>query len=113
MDLTILIFTLILQVLLVKGTDIEGTIAAPIGASPNWAAETKVRVDGNRYLGFIKPDGSFIISDVAPGSYLVEFTNPTFLFQVNNKLFEMFSLPTFVVLLFFSRLGYLVESVTH
>ncbi|KAL5961812.1 ER membrane protein complex subunit 7 [Taenia solium] len=90
MNLTFLIVTLILQVLLAKGTDIEGTIAAPIGASPNWAAETKVRVDGNRYLGFVKPDGGFIISDVAPGSYLVEFTNPTFLFQpvrvdINSK----------------------------
>ncbi|CDI97011.1 protein of unknown function DUF2012 [Echinococcus multilocularis] len=90
MDVTLLLLILILQVLLVQGTDIEGTIVAPIGASPNWAAETKVRVDGNRYLGFVKPDGSFIISDVCPGSYLVEFTNPTFLFQpvrvdINSK----------------------------
>ncbi|VDM32636.1 unnamed protein product [Hydatigera taeniaeformis] len=90
MGLIFLTFSAILQFLLVRGTDIEGTIVAPIDASPNWAVETKVRVDGNRYLGFIKPDGSFIISDVAPGSYLVEFTNPTFLFQpvrvdINSK----------------------------
>ncbi|VDN95944.1 unnamed protein product [Rodentolepis nana] len=79
-----------LHFVLIRGTDIEGTIIAPSGASSNWAVETKVRVDGKQYLGFVKPDGSFVISEVAPGSYLVEFTNPTYLFQpvrvdINSK----------------------------
>lgn len=73
---------LALHFVLIHGTDIEGTIIAPSGASSNWAVETKVRVDGKRYFGFVKPDGSFVISEVPPGSYLVEFTNPTYLFQV-------------------------------
>lgn len=77
-----LFVVLALQIVHIFGTDIEGVIVAPSGADPNWVAETKVRVDGNRYLGFLKPDGSFVISDVAPGSYLVEFINPTYLFQV-------------------------------
>lgn len=81
-----LIIFLTLQFILIHGTDIEGLIITPSGASPNWAAETKVRVDGNRYFGFVKPDGSFVISDVEPGSYLVEFTNPTYLFPVSHSL---------------------------
>ncbi|VDL60190.1 unnamed protein product [Hymenolepis diminuta] len=81
---------LALHFVLIRGTDIEGIIIAPSGASSNWAVETKVRVDGKRYFGFVKPDGSFVISEVAPGSYLVEFTNPTYLFQpvrvdINSK----------------------------
>ncbi|KAM7541747.1 hypothetical protein Aperf_G00000004559 [Anoplocephala perfoliata] len=90
MDTFKFIIFLALQFVLISGTDIEGLIIAPTGASSNWATETKVRVDGSQYFGFVKPDGSFVISDVEPGSYLVEFTNPTFLFQpvrvdINSK----------------------------
>ena len=82
MKLISFICLLLLQILLAQGINIEGTIIAPADAPSNWAAETKVRVDGSRYLGFVKRDGSFVVSDVGAGSYLVEFTNPIYLFQV-------------------------------
>ena len=88
MKLVYPICLLLLHTLIAQSTDIEGTIVAPTGAHPNWAVETKVRVDGNRYLGFVKRDGTFVISDVAPGSYLVEFTNPVYLFQVTANSFN-------------------------
>ncbi|VDD79751.1 unnamed protein product [Mesocestoides corti] len=78
------------NILLARGTDIEGLIVPPLGAHSNWAVDTKIRVDGSKYLGFVKPDGNFVVSDVPPGSYLVEFTNPAYLIQpvrvdINSK----------------------------
>uniref|UniRef100_A0A0X3NZ04 ER membrane protein complex subunit 7 n=1 Tax=Schistocephalus solidus TaxID=70667 RepID=A0A0X3NZ04_SCHSO len=71
-------------------TSIEGVVVPPLNASPDWVIHTRIRVDGQKYIGFVKTDGSFIVSDVPSGSYLLEITNPVYLFQpvrvdINSK----------------------------
>lgn len=60
---------------------IEGVINQPNGAPNDWAASTRVLVDGNKYVGYVQQNGYFVISNIDHGSYLLEFVNPTYLFQ--------------------------------
>jgi hypothetical protein len=46
-----------------------------------WTSQTRVLVNGGEYIGFLKEDGSFIISDVPSGSYIVEVASPNHLFE--------------------------------
>lgn len=82
-----LLFILVFGITLVISTDIDGVVVSPQDAPSNWVVNTKVRVDGNKYFGFMRSDGSFVVSNVPPGSYLIEFTNPTYLFQVSLQEF--------------------------
>lgn len=46
-----------------------------------WTSQTRVLANGGEYIGFLKADGSFIISDVPSGSYVVEVASPNHLFE--------------------------------
>ncbi|KAJ6222520.1 hypothetical protein RDWZM_001065 [Blomia tropicalis] len=71
---------------------IEGKIFThdSLPLSKQYLVETKVFVNYGQYFGFLKPDGSFEISNLAPGSYVVEVSNPDFFYEpirvdINSK----------------------------
>ncbi|XP_061392727.1 ER membrane protein complex subunit 7 homolog [Musca vetustissima] len=52
-------------------------------AIPNnkWQADTVLSINNGEYKGFIREDGSFIISSVPSGSYVVEINNPDYFYE--------------------------------
>ncbi|CAG5115098.1 unnamed protein product [Candidula unifasciata] len=46
-----------------------------------WTMHSRVLVDGGKYLGFVKTDGTFVVHGVPSGSYIVEVANPDALFE--------------------------------
>ena len=60
---------------------IEGKVQVTDTPVADWVSSAKVIVDGGRFIGFIKQDGSFVINNVPPGSYLVEVTSPSYIFE--------------------------------
>ena len=38
-------------------------------------------VDGGKYVGLLKSDGSFTVNGVPPGSYIVEAISPNYMFE--------------------------------
>lgn len=70
---------------------IEGRVYPPDTFEPiNWQADTKVQVNAGEFLGFLRQDGSFVVSNVPSGSYIVEVINPHFVYEpvrveINSK----------------------------
>jgi len=61
---------------------IEGRVYSPDTFEPiNWQADTKIQVNAGEFLGFLRQDGSFVISNVPSGSYIVEVINPDFMYE--------------------------------
>lgn len=62
---------------------IEGKVSVNVNKfkSVEWMADTSVLVDGGDYKGFLRADGTFTVSRVPPGSYLVEIASPNYLFE--------------------------------
>lgn len=60
---------------------IEGKVQVTDAPISDWAPHAKVIVDGGRFVGFIKQDGSFVVNNVPPGSYLVEISSPSYIFE--------------------------------
>jgi len=60
---------------------IEGKVQVMDIPLSDWAPYTKVIVEGGRFVGFLKQDGSFVVSNVPPGSYLVEVSSPGHVFE--------------------------------
>lgn len=57
---------------------------------PNWQANTRIHVNGGEFIGFVKKDGSFVVHNLLPGSYIVEVLNPEYNFEparveINSK----------------------------
>lgn len=46
-----------------------------------WQTETVLTINGGEYKGFIREDGSFIISSVPSGSYVVEIYNADYFYE--------------------------------
>ncbi|CAH8596560.1 unnamed protein product [Schistosoma turkestanicum] len=63
------------------GYVIEGTIVVPPEAPMDWHVNTRINVAGDQYIGFVKADGSFEVTNVPSGSYMVEVINPVYYFQ--------------------------------
>nr|CAX74120.1 hypothetical protein [Schistosoma japonicum] len=63
------------------GYVIEGTIVVPPEAPPDWHINTRINVAGDQFVGFVKTDGSFEVTNVASGSYIIEAINPVYYFQ--------------------------------
>lgn len=57
---------------------IEGKVSIPQSINSDWVIQTRVLVDGGKYLGFLAEDGSFVITNVPPGSYVVEVASPDY-----------------------------------
>ncbi|XP_025084952.1 ER membrane protein complex subunit 7-like [Pomacea canaliculata] len=60
---------------------IEGRIYVSSSKDKDWVSNTRVLVDGGKYRGFIRNDGSFSVDGLPSGSFLVEVANPTYLFE--------------------------------
>ena len=62
---------------------IEGKVYAPEIASleQNWQRDTSISINNGEYTGFLADDGTFIISAVPSGSYVIEITNPDYLYE--------------------------------
>ncbi|RWS23700.1 membrane protein-like protein [Leptotrombidium deliense] len=71
------------------GHTIEGKVSG-FGESNPTLQSTRIMVNYGEYLGFLKVDGTFEISNLQPGSYLVEVTNPDLFYEpirvdINSK----------------------------
>ncbi|XP_012279875.1 ER membrane protein complex subunit 7 [Orussus abietinus] len=60
------------------------------GASPGWQVMTHVMANGGERYGFLKEDGTFVISNVPSGSYIIEIVNPNYAYEpvrveINSK----------------------------
>lgn len=63
---------------------IEGKVYPPElfgGADLSWQIDTQISINGGEYKGFLREDGSFIISSVPSGSYVVEIINPDYYYE--------------------------------
>ncbi|XP_053698231.1 ER membrane protein complex subunit 7 homolog [Sabethes cyaneus] len=63
---------------------IEGKVYPPElfrGSDLAWQIDTQISINGGEYKGFLKEDGSFIISSVPSGSYVVEIINPDYYYE--------------------------------
>ncbi|CRL08422.1 CLUMA_CG021294, isoform A, partial [Clunio marinus] len=71
--------------------EITGKVYSPeIGTTDNWQDETQIIINGGEMKGFLKNDGTFVISKVPSGSYVVEILNPNYMYEavrveINNK----------------------------
>ncbi|CAH8594360.1 unnamed protein product [Dicrocoelium dendriticum] len=63
---------------------IEGVLIPPANAPKDWYVDARVILDGAQHLGFVRQDGSFIISGVPSGSYVVEPVHHGFVFQTSR-----------------------------
>lgn len=59
-------------------------------ASNGWQLMTHVMANGGEHYGFLREDGTFIISNVPSGSYMVEVVNPNYVYEpvrveINSK----------------------------
>ncbi|KZC04613.1 ER membrane protein complex subunit 7, partial [Dufourea novaeangliae] len=59
-------------------------------ASNGWQLMTHVMANGGEHYGFLREDGTFIISNVPSGSYVVEVVNPNCVYEpvrveINSK----------------------------
>ncbi|XP_023242905.1 ER membrane protein complex subunit 7-like [Centruroides sculpturatus] len=69
---------------------IEGKIIPPDVITPEWLSSTRILVNGGERFGFPKSDGSFSLSNLSPGSYVVEVANPNYVYEtarvdINSK----------------------------
>ncbi|XP_058804001.1 ER membrane protein complex subunit 7 [Phymastichus coffea] len=58
--------------------------------STRWQLMTHVMANGGEHYGFLREDGTFIISNVPSGSYVVEVVNPNYVYEpvrveINSK----------------------------
>ncbi|XP_062406393.1 ER membrane protein complex subunit 7 [Sardina pilchardus] len=60
---------------------IEGRAIVPGVKSQEWVSSSRVMVEGEEYVGFLRTDGSFVVNDVPSGSYVVEVVSPSFKFE--------------------------------
>ncbi|CAH8663640.1 unnamed protein product [Schistosoma guineensis] len=63
------------------GYVIEGTVVMPPEAPPDWHVNTRINIAGDQFVGFVKADGNFEVTNVPSGSYIVEVINPVYYFQ--------------------------------
>lgn len=66
-----------------QNNTIEGKVYFPLELpmSSNWIAETRVIVNYGAHNGFLRKDGSFSVNNLLPGSYIVDVTNPNYVFE--------------------------------
>uniref|UniRef100_A0A8C2H3U4 Endoplasmic reticulum membrane protein complex subunit 7 n=1 Tax=Cyprinus carpio TaxID=7962 RepID=A0A8C2H3U4_CYPCA len=60
---------------------VSGRALVPGVRAQDWIASARVLLDGDRHVGFLRDDGSFTVSDVPSGSYVLEISSPTYRFQ--------------------------------
>lgn len=62
---------------------IEGRVYAPelYPYDVNWQKDTAITINDGEYNGFLREDGTFVISSVPSGSYVVDIVNPDYLYE--------------------------------
>lgn len=63
---------------------IEGKVYAPeiyTANDFNWQRDTVITINNGEYNGYLKEDGTFTISGVPSGSYVVEVSNPDYYYE--------------------------------
>ncbi|KAK6745687.1 hypothetical protein RB195_012043 [Necator americanus] len=62
---------------------VEGNVIFPSSANSGrkWAANSRVLLNHGEYIGFVREDGSFVVDNVASGSYIVQVENVDFVFE--------------------------------
>jgi len=62
---------------------IEGKVIMPQddSISDKWRSTTRILVNYGEYVGFVKEDNTFVISNVPPGSYILEVANKDYIFE--------------------------------
>uniref|UniRef100_T2M5J5 UPF0480 protein C15orf24 n=1 Tax=Hydra vulgaris TaxID=6087 RepID=T2M5J5_HYDVU len=65
---------------------IEGKVSVLQSSGENknteWMQDTVVIVDGGNYRGFLKEDGTFVVSSIPSGTYIVEVASPNYQFEL-------------------------------
>ncbi|KAH8391834.1 hypothetical protein KR215_005251, partial [Drosophila sulfurigaster] len=59
--------------------NIEGIVLpaeAELQVDEKWPTDVQIAVNGGEYFGFVRPNGSFVVSGVTPGSHIVEAYHP-------------------------------------
>lgn len=67
---------------------IDGKVYSPELFAPNsnWQKDTVVTINDGEYNGFLREDGTFVISNVPSGSYVVDIVNPDYLYESVSRL---------------------------
>lgn len=60
---------------------IEGNVDLVSAKDKEWLSWTRVLVDGGDYIGLLRSDGSFVVNGLPSGSYVVEVSNPSYIFD--------------------------------
>ncbi|KAG4076980.1 hypothetical protein HA402_015967 [Bradysia odoriphaga] len=62
---------------------IEGKVYSPeiYSSNVNWQKDTAISINNGEYNGYLKEDGTFFISNVPSGSYVVEIINPDYMYE--------------------------------
>lgn len=63
---------------------IEGKVYAPeifSSVDTEWQRDTSITINDGEYCGFLKEEGTFVISGVPSGSYVVEISNPDYYYE--------------------------------
>lgn len=60
---------------------IDGKLMLPPDGNQHWVKDIQILVDGGKYKGYLRADGTFTVHNVPPGSYVVEAVTPKFLFE--------------------------------
>uniref|UniRef100_A0A1L8E5T4 Putative actin binding protein n=1 Tax=Nyssomyia neivai TaxID=330878 RepID=A0A1L8E5T4_9DIPT len=63
---------------------IEGRVYPPElfpGVDNPWQRDTLIQINGGEIQGFLREDGSFIISGIPSGSYVLEVVNPDYIYE--------------------------------
>lgn len=62
---------------------IEGKVYSPeiYSSNVNWQKDTAISINNGEYNGYLKEDGTFAISNVPSGSYVVEIINPDYMYE--------------------------------
>ncbi|KAK6176598.1 hypothetical protein SNE40_014851 [Patella caerulea] len=61
--------------------NMEGRIEVFSTRDKNWLPNTRVLIDGGEYVAFLRSDGSFVVNGLPSGSFVVEVSNPSFIFE--------------------------------
>lgn len=67
---------------------IEGRVYAPeifSSGESEWQRDTAITINNGELAGFLKEDGTFTISGVPSGSYVVEISNPDYYYESVRK----------------------------
>ncbi|XP_056332909.1 ER membrane protein complex subunit 7-like [Danio aesculapii] len=59
---------------------VSGRALVPGVRAQDWISSARVLLDGEKHVGFLRDDGSFTVSDVPSGSYVLEISSPTYRF---------------------------------